>query len=152
MNPSSEELPLEVDVRAVRIVREISGVSFQLANPHDRKLEAYATENRTVISRTILKSLLDREADFLLLDCREPVEHGMVNIEAATLIPMGQLPERVTELEEHRERHIVVHCHHGGRSLQVTQWLRQQGFPKTQNMSGGIDVWAIEIDRSLPRY
>ena len=115
MSSPPEELPLEVDVSAV-------------------------------------KSLLDDNADFLLLDCREPAEHAIAHIDTATLIPMGELPERIAELEEHRERRIVVHCHHGGRSLQVTHWLRQQGFSKTQSMSGGIDVWAVEIDRSLPRY
>jgi rhodanese-related sulfurtransferase len=99
-----------------------------------------------------VKSLLDDGADFFLLDCREPVEYQIAKIDRATLIPMSQLPERIAELEEHRQRRIVVHCHHGGRSLQVTHWLRQQGFSQAQNMMGGIDVWAVEIDRSLPRY
>lgn len=99
-----------------------------------------------------VKTLLDSESDFFFLDCREPVEHTIVRIDGATLMPMGQIPERLAELDEHRERRIVVHCHHGGRSLQVAQWLRQQGFANAQNMTGGIDVWALEVDRSLPRY
>lgn len=100
----------------------------------------------------VVKSLLESEADFLFLDCREPAEHAIASIDGTTLIPMGQITERLGELDEHHERRIVVHCHHGGRSLQVTQWLRQQGFAKAQNMIGGINVWAIEIDPSLPRY
>ena len=97
-------------------------------------------------------SLLEERQDFLLLDCREPTEHSLVNIQAATLIPMGELQQRVAELSEFRDKRIVVHCHHGGRSLMVTQWLREQGFARAQNMSGGIDAWSLEIDRSLPRY
>ncbi|HQU46751.1 MAG TPA: rhodanese-like domain-containing protein, partial [Pirellulales bacterium] len=60
--------------------------------------------------------------------------------------------QRVSELEPHRGRAIVVHCHHGGRSLRVAQWLRQQGFAAAQSMSGGIDAWAAEIDPDVPRY
>lgn len=91
-------------------------------------------------------------ADFLLLDCREQKEHDFARIEGAVLLPMSELAERVGELEPHRQRQIVVHCHHGGRSLRVTNWLRQQGFSKTQNMTGGIDAWSEQIDADVPRY
>ena len=60
--------------------------------------------------------------------------------------------ERAAELDPHKDDHIVVMCHHGGRSWEVTQWLRQRGFSRTQNLTGGIDAWAREIDPSLPRY
>lgn len=95
-----------------------------------------------------------REAgeEFLLLDCREAQEFDLVRIEGAQLLPMSELQQRVEELEPHREKTVVVHCHHGGRSLQVVGWLRQQGFPNAINMAGGIDQWAVEIDPSLPRY
>lgn len=89
---------------------------------------------------------------FLLLDCREQHEYDHVHIEGSVLIPMQEIPNRVAELADHRDAPIVVHCHHGGRSMQVTQWLREQGFPNTQNMAGGIDQWSVEIDPSLPRY
>ena len=89
---------------------------------------------------------------FLLLDCRESDEHQFVNIPQARLLPMSELAQRVGELEPHRGDEIVVHCHHGGRSLRVAMWLRQQGFAKAQSMAGGIDQWAQEIDPSLPRY
>jgi rhodanese-related sulfurtransferase len=90
--------------------------------------------------------------DFLLLDCREPDEHALVNIAGATLIPMSELASRVEELSPWRDRRIVVYCHHGGRSLRVANWLRGQGFDQAQSMAGGIDDWAVEIDRSLARY
>lgn len=101
--------------------------------------------------RTV-KDKLDQKADFLLLDCREKTEYDTVHIDGATLLPMSELQARVAELEPHKQRNIVVHCHHGGRSLRVTNWLRSQGFPNVQNMTGGIDEWATTIDTTLPRY
>ena len=99
-----------------------------------------------------VKERLDAIDDFLLLDCREREERAVVAIEASTLLPMSEIQRRAAELEELRERSVVVYCHHGGRSLQVAQWLRQNGYTQAQSMSGGIDQWAIEIDASLPRY
>lgn len=99
-----------------------------------------------------VKKLLDDQVDFFLLDCREPGEYAIAKLESAVLIPMREIPARLPELEPVREHRIVVHCHHGGRSLQVTQWLQQQGFAKVQNMAGGIDAWSVEIDRSVARY
>jgi rhodanese-related sulfurtransferase len=90
--------------------------------------------------------------EFLFIDCRETVEYGIAKIEGTQLIPMNEIPTRIAEIEDHRDKRIVVHCHHGGRSMQVTQYLRQQGFEKTQNMAGGIDVWSQEIDAAIPRY
>jgi rhodanese-related sulfurtransferase len=90
--------------------------------------------------------------DFLLLDCRESDEHAIVSIKGATLVPMSELAARVEELNPWRDRRIVVHCHHGGRSLRVANWLRGQGFEQAQSMAGGIDAWAVEIDQSLARY
>lgn len=99
-----------------------------------------------------VKSLLDQGDEFLLLDCRENDEYSLVRIEGARLIPMSEIVARLEELREHVDRRIVVHCHHGGRSHQVTQWLRQQGFGGAQNMAGGIDAWAVAVDPRLPRY
>ena len=102
--------------------------------------------------RSVQERLAAKAADFVLLDCREADEHALVHIDAALLLPMSQMQTRVGELEPHRTRQIVVHCHHGGRSLKVTHWLRAQGFPRVQSMAGGIDQWAQEIDPSLLRY
>lgn len=89
---------------------------------------------------------------FLLLDCREPDEHAIARIEGATLIPMQTIPERLAELEPHRQGRIVVHCHHGVRSLRVARYLRERGFPRAQSMAGGIDAWSLEVDPATPRY
>ncbi len=99
-----------------------------------------------------VKERLDRGDDFLLLDCRERDEHATANIAQAVLLPMSELAARVAELEPHRQREIVVHCHHGGRSLRVTNWLREQGFDQVQSLSGGIDAWSLQIDPRVPRY
>jgi len=104
------------------------------------------------ISCQTVKTKLDAGDDFVLIDCREPDEYETVSIAGAELFPMSQLMARAAELEPYRDREVVVHCHHGGRSMQVTRWLRQQGFQKTQSMTGGIDAWAEQIDHSLPRY
>ena len=64
---------------------------------------------------------------------------------------MREIPARISELGP-KDTPIVVHCHHGGRSQRVMQFLRQQGFDQAQNMAGGIDAWSLEIDSSIPRY
>ncbi len=99
-----------------------------------------------------VKQMRDEGHPFVLLDCREQSEYELVRIEGATLVPMSEITQRVAELEAYRDKHIVVYCHHGGRSLQVTHWLRRQQFPRVQNMTGGIDAWSVAIDPELPRY
>lgn len=99
-----------------------------------------------------VKAMLDRKDDFLLLDCRGEDEFKLVRIEGSQLLPMQELPQRVAELDAHKDRPVVVHCHHGGRSLRVTHWLRNQGFTNVRNMTGGIDAWAVEVDKDMARY
>jgi rhodanese-related sulfurtransferase len=99
-----------------------------------------------------VKQRLDNGDDFLFIDCREQQEYDHVRIDGAKLIPMSEIPDRVSELETHREGDIVIHCHHGGRSLNVANWLKNNGFNNPLSMAGGIDQWAQEIDTSLPRY
>ena len=91
-------------------------------------------------------------AALLLLDCRTPEEHAMAKIAGSLLLPMQELPERVAEIEAWRDKPIIVHCHHGMRSLRVAKWLREQGFALAQSMQGGIDAWSTEIDPTVPRY
>ena len=99
-----------------------------------------------------VKQMLDRGEKFILLDCREPDEHAAARIAGSRLIPMREIPARLAELAAHKDERIVVHCHHGGRSMRVTNFLRQQGFSQAQNMAGGIDAWSQQIDPSVPRY
>jgi len=104
------------------------------------------------ISCQSVKEKLDAADGMLLLDCREQDEYAVAKIDGATLLPMSELMVRVGELAAHRDGEIVVHCHHGGRSLRVVNWLREQGFAKAQSMAGGIDRWAESIDTAVPRY
>lgn len=86
------------------------------------------------------------------LDCREQNEWDAVHIEGANLLPMSEIADRVSEIDGVKDQHVIVYCHHGGRSLRVTNFLRQQGFDKAQSMAGGIDQWSVQIDPELPRY
>ena len=98
-----------------------------------------------------VKDLSERKEPVKLIDVREPWEHETARIEGATLIPMGEVPNRAhRELDP--EDHIVVYCHHGVRSMNVTAWLRQQGFEKAQSMAGGIDAWSRRVDQKVPVY
>ncbi len=99
-----------------------------------------------------VKRKLENEEKFLFLDCREQHEYDFVRIEGAKLLPMSEIQQRLGELDEHMGWEIVVHCHHGGRSLQVAQWLTGQGFANVKSLAGGIDVWSQVIDPALPRY
>ena len=99
-----------------------------------------------------VKQMLDRGEKFVLLDCREPAEVATARIAGSTHIPMREIPSRLAELGGDQAGRVVVHCHHGGRSLRVTQFLRQQGFTQAQNMSGGIDDWSLKVDSMVPRY
>ena len=90
--------------------------------------------------------------DFVLLDVREQTEYETARIEGSVLLPMSELTDRIEELDPYREKLMVIHCHHGGRSMRVLQALRNYGFEKMQNLAGGIDQWSVEIDPEVPRY
>ena len=103
------------------------------------------------ISPEEVKTKLDRSEKFTLLDVREPEEYQVARIAGSKHLPMGDVPARVHQ-ELDPDEHVVVVCHHGVRSLTVTNWLRQQGFDKAQSLRGGIDAWSRQIDRKVPVY
>lgn len=86
----------------------------------------------------------------ILLDVREPHEYAHCHVAGSRHIPMGEIPARLAELP--RDQHILVMCHHGGRSMRVTQFLRANDYPLTTNIAGGIDAWAETIEPGMPRY
>ena len=98
-----------------------------------------------------VKMKIDQGDKFTLLDVREPWEFETASLEGAKLIPMGDISARANQ-ELDPEDHIVVICHHGIRSMNVTAWLRQQGFEKAQSMRGGIDAWSRHVDGTVPVY
>ncbi len=97
-----------------------------------------------------LKEELDAGKPIVLVDVREPHESEIVSIEGARLIPLGDLPERLGELDDRAE--IVTHCHHGARSLKALEILRAAGFAKVRSLKGGIDAWAVNVDPGMARY
>jgi sulfur-carrier protein adenylyltransferase/sulfurtransferase len=96
-----------------------------------------------------LKRRLEAGDDIYVLDVREPHEYQIANI-GGHLIPLGDLPNRVNELDSSRE--IVAHCKMGGRSAKAVTFLRQAGFKKVYNLAGGITAWAERIDPKMPKY
>jgi sulfur-carrier protein adenylyltransferase/sulfurtransferase len=96
-----------------------------------------------------LKARLDRGDDLLILDVREPHEYPICNLQGY-LIPLGDLPRRVNELDSSRE--IVAHCRSGKRSADAVDFLRQAGFRKIWNLKGGILAWSDEVDPKVPKY
>ena len=96
-----------------------------------------------------LKRRLDAGDDLYVLDVREPHEYRICNL-GAPLIPLGDLPQRVHELD--RSREIVVHCRSGARSARAAEFLQQAGFLKVHNLAGGILAWADRVDPTMPKY
>src|ERR1700739_2611342 len=96
-------------------------------------------------------AVLLREKKTRLIDVREPWEHATARIENSTLMPMGDVPARAHQ-ELDPEEHVTILCHHGQRSLNVTAWLRNQGFEQVQSLRGGIDAWSAEVEPNGPRY
>src|SRR5688572_12653227 len=86
-----------------------------------------------------------------LLDVREPAEHQLAALPHSTLIPLGQLKYRLDEIEDWKDEEIIVYCHHGIRSLNAIGQLKDFGFVKLRNLTGGIDRWSTDVDSSLPR-
>ena len=97
-----------------------------------------------------LKRRMDAGEAFALIDVREPFEYEIARINGAKLIPLGEITERLDELNG--DQPIVVHCHSGKRSAQAVQLLQASGFSKVYNLEGGIDAWSDQIDPNVPKY
>lgn len=104
------------------------------------------------ITVTELKERLDRGDPVTIIDVREPFEWGISNLEeyGARLIPMGELVERLDEIDPGDD--LVIQCRSGNRSAQVTQYLRARGYERVANLQGGILAWSDEIDSSKRKY
>jgi len=111
---------------------------------------AGATDNETETTVTELKKKIDAKDDFFLLDVREPNEYQIGKIPGSTLIPLGDVPQRVGEIP--RDTEIIVHCKMGGRSATAAAFLRQQGYTNVKNLKGGITDWSDTIDPTVPKY
>lgn len=88
----------------------------------------------------------------MLVDCRTTAEARAARIAGAQLIPLDELSKQVEQIEEDLAgRQLVVHCHHGGRSMKAALFLRQRGL-SAKSLAGGIDLWSLDIDPTVPRY
>jgi rhodanese-related sulfurtransferase len=92
-----------------------------------------------------------KEKGARLIDVREPWEFATAWIEGSVAMPMGEVAARAHQELDPEERLVVV-CHHGIRSMNVTVWLRNQGFEQAQSLRGGIDAWSAEVDAAVGRY
>ena len=102
------------------------------------------------VSPTGLRTELEQGENLLLLDVREPYEYQLCHLEGAKLIPLGQLQSRMKEVD--RQGSIVVYCHTGTRSAFAAKILRDAGYSEVRNLTGGIEAWAKQVDRKMPRY
>ena len=102
------------------------------------------------ITATELKTKFDRQEKFVLVDVREPFEYDISRIPGSKLIPLGELPARLSELDSADD--IVLHCKVGGRSAKALRILQEAGFRKLNNLQGGITAWSDEVDPSTPKY
>lgn len=103
-----------------------------------------------ITAEELQREMSEKAGGVVLIDVREPHEWDIAHIEGARLIPLGQLPERLSELDGHAE--IVTHCHHGARSMKALEILKGAGFGKVRSLAGGIDAWAERVDPGLARY
>jgi sulfur-carrier protein adenylyltransferase/sulfurtransferase len=111
---------------------------------------AAAEQSAWEITPRDLKAKLDQQA-VTLIDVREPTEWEIAHIPAARLIPLAELPNRLAEIPQDGD--IVLHCHHGVRSMRALELLRDHaGFTRVRSLRGGIDAWSLEIDPAIPRY
>jgi sulfur-carrier protein adenylyltransferase/sulfurtransferase len=102
------------------------------------------------ITANELKTKLDHKDKFVLVDVREQYEYDICNIAGSKLIPLGELPARLSELDTADE--IVLHCKVGGRSAKALKILQDAGFRKLSNLQGGILAWSEKVDPSIPKY
>ena len=86
----------------------------------------------------------------LLLDVREPWEYEKARIAGAQLVPMREVPARLSEIDQGKD--VVAICHHGGRSQQVALFLEKTGYQKVHNLAGGVDAWSRTVDPTVPLY
>jgi sulfur-carrier protein adenylyltransferase/sulfurtransferase len=106
--------------------------------------------NDAEIEATEVKQKLDRGDKFTFIDVREPHEYSIASIPGATLIPLGELPKRLGELNPSAE--TVVHCKSGMRSAKACGILRAAGFTNVRNLKGGILAWSDKVDGRVPKY
>lgn len=160
MNMSFKTLKLKKDpccplcgenAKHTSIIAENYQETCETKNPTPNNAPTENNMNESPIEIDVLATKAQlAEGNSILVDVREAFERDICAIDGSIHIPMGEIPARLNELPKDKE--ILVHCHHGGRSLQVVHFLRQNGYQRSTNVGGGIDSWSTQIDSSLQRY
>jgi adenylyltransferase/sulfurtransferase len=109
-----------------------------------------AYQGPEVLVEELRQERTEKGENLVLIDVREPHEWEIAHIDGARLIPLGQLPDRISELDGHDE--IVTYCHKGSRSMKALEILRGAGFGKVRSLAGGIDAWAQRVEPGMARY
>jgi rhodanese-related sulfurtransferase len=109
-----------------------------------------APERPDEMTVTELKERIDSGDPPVVIDVREPREYQICRIPGSKLIPLGELPSRLNELDPEGE--IVLHCRSGSRSANATAFLRARGFSRARNLKGGVLAWIDQVDPSQPKY
>ncbi len=105
------------------------------------------------VTPQLAHELLSAQSKAVLIDVREPQEFALSRLDYGLLIPMQTIPAELQKLEALAdEKDLLILCHHGVRSLQVTAWLRARGLENCYSIAGGIDRWSREIDSAVPTY
>jgi sulfur-carrier protein adenylyltransferase/sulfurtransferase len=147
---------LKVKFRELNLRRDpqcpVCGENPTIFSPIDYEQFCGVQDEGTIpeISPHELKRKMDAGEPFELIDVREPFEYEIARIDGAKLIPLGEITERLDELNS--EQLIVVHCHSGMRSAQAARLLQERGFSNVYNLEGGIDRWSDQIDPNVPKY
>jgi len=145
--PRDPDCPICGTRPSITALREESAYCTQT---EDDRTGSPATGIHADMTVTELKARMDAGRAPVIVDVREPWEAAICRIPGAVLIPLGELPQRIDDLD--RAAEIVVHCKSGGRSAQAVALLRARGFARASNLSGGIRRWINEIDPSQPGY
>jgi len=106
----------------------------------------------TQIPADELKSRLDAGRPVHIVDVRDPWERAIASLDDDQHIPLGELPERLDEIQAPDGALVVVYCHHGVRSLAAAEFLKQQGMKGIVSLAGGIDAWSQRVDPKVPTY
>src|SRR2546427_4019679 len=147
---------LKIKFRELNLRRDaqcpVCGENPTIFSPIDYDQFCGVREDETIpaMSAHELKRKTDAREAFELIDVREPFEYEIARIDGAKLIPLGEIADRMDELQ--REQPIILHCHSGQRSAQAVRLLQQRGFSHVYNLEGGIDAWSDQIDPSVPKY
>ena len=143
-NPKCPLCGEQPTIKALIDYQQFCGISPQAAAGAD------APEESDEMTPKELKTMLDNGGTPVILDVREPHEFDICRLPGSVLIPLGQLGQRMGELNSDDE--IVVHCKLGGRSARAVEQMQKAGFSNVKNLTGGIDRWSQEVDSSVPRY